>query len=829
MNSVNAKRGNSKQPAFNTDDPRGIYYTAFNDPLDDDENAVAFGDEYLEEKLVEADQAYLESLDNYIGMNVVVHDQMSDLPVIAKIIRRKRDSAGNPIGVASDNPILDSRIYELEYPTGRIEEYSVNTIVENLVQQVGQEGFDHGIMKEIIDHQKDEDVAIKSSDFPGEPVITTKGWDLKILWKDGSTDWVPLSSMKESNPIQVAEYAMAKDLHSEPAFKWWVKKVIKRKERIIKSVKARAQMKPGRTKFGLRVPFTAAEAIEIDRANGNTKWQDAIAKEMTNSKIAFKLLDKDARPPPGSKEITCHLIFDIKLDGTYKARYVAGGHLTDPPTSMTYASVVSRESVRIAFLVAALNDLDILAGDIQNAYLNANTTEKVHFYAGPEWGCDEGRCIVIVRALYGLKSSALAWRNHISSVIGNQMGFKSSLADPDVWMKPMVDRNGFAYYAYILVYVDDVLIIDKEPSRFMEMLKDNYTVKPDSIGVPERYLGADIRKVELSDGSRAWCMSPQSYVKTAVKNVKQQMKKDGFEFNKKLSDPKYSPKQPFTSTQYRPELDVSAECTDQQANYYQQLIGILRWIVELGRIDIAYEVSVLSSYLVLPRTGHLLQALHIFKYLEIHNSHSLCFGTAYHYVASDDEIKNMIQAMRNIYADAVEDIPQNAPEPRGLPVQINAFVDSDHAGNRVTRRSHTGILLYCNNAPIVWYSKKQTTVESSTYGSEFVALRIASELITSLRYKLRMFGIPLDGPANVFCDNESVYRNASMAEAQLRRKHNSICFHRVRECVASGLIIPFKVDTKENLADLLTKSLPWHIKNHLLYNIMFVTENVNSG
>jgi hypothetical protein len=260
-------------------------------------------------------------------------------------------------------------------------------------------------------------------------------------------------------------------------------------------------------------------------------------------------------------------------------------------------------------------------------------------------------------------------------------------------------------------------------------------------------------------------------------------------------------------------------------SYFQQLIGVLRWIVELGRIDIAYEVSALSSYLASPRTGHLLQAIHMFKYLEIHNSYSLCFGTAYHHVLADSDIEAMVSAMKLIYVDAEEDLPHNAPESRGLPLQINCFVDSDHAGNQVTRRSHTGILIFCNNAPITWYTKKQSTIESSTYGSEFVALKIASELITSLRYKLRMFGIPIDGPANVFCDNESVYKNASIAESQLRRKHNSICFHKVRETVASNIMIPHKVDSKENLADLLTKSLPWSSKSHLLYNIMFVEED----
>ena len=147
-------------------------------------------------------------------------------------------------------------------------------------------------------------------------------------------------------------------------------------------------------------------------------------------------------------------------------------------------------------------------------------------------------------------------------------------------------------------------------------------------------------------------------------------------------------------------------------------------------------------------------------------------------------------------------------------------LDSDHAGDKITRRSHTGIIIYVNKAPVSWFSKHQNTVESSTFGSEIVALRLACKQIISLRYKLRMFGVPIDHYANVFCDNESVFKNASLAESRLTKKHNSVCFHRVRECVASKIIMPFKVSSDYNLADILTKSLPGHKRKKLRYMIM---------
>ena len=125
-------------------------------------------------------------------------------------------------------------------------------------------------------------------------------------------------------------------------------------------------------KFGIRVPSTVEEALAIDKATNTTFWHDAIQKEMRNNRIAFKFPEDGERIPIGYKWIRCHMIFDVKMDFTRKARFVAGGHMTDPPSTITYSSVVSRDSVRIAFLLAALNDVDILATDIGNAYLNAS-------------------------------------------------------------------------------------------------------------------------------------------------------------------------------------------------------------------------------------------------------------------------------------------------------------------------------------------------------------------------------------------------------------------------------------------------------------------------
>ena len=124
--------------------------------------------------------------------------------------------------------------------------------------------------------------------------------------------------------------------------------------------------------------------------------------------------------------------------------------------------------------------------------------------------------------------------------------------------------------------------------------------------------------------------------------------------------------------------------------------------------------------------------------------------------------------------DAKEQVSNNMPPPRRHAVSSHCFVGVDHVSNTVTRRSQTRILLFLNRAPIVLYSKRQNTVETSRFGSEFIAMRMAVELIEALRYKLRMFGIPVEGPTNVFSDNEAVFKNTTIPESTLKKKHNNI-------------------------------------------------------
>jgi hypothetical protein len=194
----------------------------------------------------------------------------------------------------------------------------------------------------------------------------------------------------------------------------------------------------------------------------------------------------------------------------------------------------------------------------------------------------------------------------------------------------------------------------------------------------------------------------------------------------------------------------------------------------------------------------------VFAYLKQYDRSTMVFDDT---EPNYDPRRFATQDWSKYYPDAKEAIPENMPEPRGKPVMMTCFVDADHAGCQLTRRSHTGVILYINRAPIIWYSKRQNTVESSTFGSEFIAMKIAVELIEGLRYKLRMMGVPVEDPCNVFCDNEAVVKNSTRPESTLKKKHQAIAYHRTREAQAAGTVRIAKEDGETNLADIFTKLL----------------------
>ena len=269
------------------------------------------------------------------------------------------------IGTYHNKPFLNTVTYNIEFSDGQVKEYGTNIIAKNMLTQVDSDGYSLSLMDSIIDHCKDpsqaipiEDKYITTKSGQRRLQIITKGWKLHIKWKDKSKAWINLADMKEAHLVETAEYARARGISNEPAFHWWVPYTLGKREVILAA--AKNQIRRTTHKYGVEIPWDVKHAHEIDARNGNTLWRDALKKEMYNVRVAFEILDEGVHAPHGWKQVTRHLVWDVKMDFTRKARWVLDGHKMPDPIGSTYAGVVSRESVHIALTYAALNDLDVL-------------------------------------------------------------------------------------------------------------------------------------------------------------------------------------------------------------------------------------------------------------------------------------------------------------------------------------------------------------------------------------------------------------------------------------------------------------------------------------
>jgi len=235
--------------------------------------------------------------------------------------------------------------------------------------------------------------------------------------------------------------------------------------------------------FGIQVPRTAKEAIEIDKKNGNTHWQDAMKAEISQLFEYETFKDKGYKVfVNGYKKIRVHFVFAVKHDLRHKARLVSGGHMTDPDHSI-YSGVVSLRSFCLTLLIAERNSLETIVGNVGNAFLESFTQEKVYFEAGLEFGELAGHSMIIVKALYGLRSSGARFHERFADTL-RDMDFLPCQADHKVWM-----RDCKTHSEYVCVYVDDLMVMSMDPTKFFALLKDKYNYKLKDVGPREYHLG----------------------------------------------------------------------------------------------------------------------------------------------------------------------------------------------------------------------------------------------------------------------------------------------------------------------------------------------------
>jgi hypothetical protein len=242
-------------------------------------------------------------------------------------------------------------------------------------------------------------------------------------------------------------------------------------------------------------------------------------------------------------------------------------------------------------------------------------------------------------------------------------------------------------------------------------------------------------------------------------------------------------------TNDHPEEDSSDILDNDMHRECQSLMGKLQWVVSLCRVDICFAVSSLSRFCACPRKGHLSRVLCIWGYLKKYP----------HWCINIDS--------NPAKTPAHEELDPKFPTAICEELNASIYFDSDHAHDKKTGRSISGVVVFLGNTPVIWKSKRQGAVQTSTYGAEFSAMRLATEEAIAIRYMLRSLGVKTSTPSNMLGNNAGVLISAASNEATLKKKHVALSYHCVRENVSSGTIKPHQVGSKDNIADLLTKPL----------------------
>jgi hypothetical protein len=320
-------------------------------------------------------------------------------------------------------------------------------------------------------------------------------------------------------------------------------------------------------------------------------------------KFELFMVASDGKPPLGYQKIPCHMIFDVKFDGRRKARFVAGGHLTLDPKEDAYAGVVTPEAIRLAMFAAVHNDLKVLAADIGNVYLHAKTKEKLHTVLGEEYGTLEGKVLVFNKGLYGLRSSGARFHEHLSDIL-KKLGFIPSKANLDLW---------FTHYECITRYVDDILFFSKDPTSILECLKITYPLQ--GVGVPEYYLGGDLKIHKKKDGSETFVLSAKTYLQNVCEKIES------------IMDIKLKSYETPMAHDDHPENDVSGLLNHDEHSKYCMLIGCGQWAITLGCFDVMYAIQTMARFSAAPKEGHLQRMLRAFGHLKHYTQYGIMVDT----------------------------------------------------------------------------------------------------------------------------------------------------------------------------------------------------------
>ena len=246
-----------------------------------------------------------------------------------------------------------------------------------------------------------------------------------------------------------------------------------------------------------------------------------------------------------------------------------------------------------------MSNLQTCAADVSTAFLYGTTNERIYIVAGKEFGELAGQPLIVQQGIYGLRSSAARFHEHLAAEI-RKLGFRPSKIDPDLYIREQKD-----HYEYLATYVDDVLVFSKNPMKIIDALKKTYVLK--GVGIPEYYLGGNVEKPIDEHWDKlgiTTALSAETYITNAIDRFKKLLEIN--QFGKETL--------PMAPGDH-PELDDSPLCSPDQASKYRSLLGSANWIITLGRFDIAFSVQSLARFNMAPRLGHYKRMIRVFAYL----------------------------------------------------------------------------------------------------------------------------------------------------------------------------------------------------------------------
>ena len=502
--------------------------------------------------------------------------------------------------------------------------------------------------------------------------------------------------------------------------------------------------------FCMLAPRSVAEALSRPDA---AMWQQAIDEEVAS--ILQYGVWSECELPAGKQALPTHFVFEVKRDGRYKARLVAGGHRQQHGLDFeeTYAPVCSYRTMRMLLAVAAHEDLELRQFDIRTAFLNGELEEEVYVRPprGAEYLAPRGRSLRLWRALYGLRQAGRAWNKRLEAALRSR-SFVQSAADPSLWI-----QHGSGGAVFSLFYVDDGLVAARtaaEADALVEMVASMFAIR--ALGEPLDFLGIRItrdrkaRTITIDQEDKARRLVAAAGVTGERRHVP-------------MSPEVYGRLRAAQAGEKLADLDE-----------YQGAIGSLLHLAHCTRPDIALAVGALASFNARPTLAHRAALMDLIRYVGTTAERGIMYGRSH------------------------------------LPLGI--WCDANFAACLDTRRSTTGWVVSMYGGAVSWSSKKQPTAAASTMDAEYQACgSVAREGLSLLKqlHELAYLShdFPIAGPLTILCDNKAALTLCNERKEGQRVKHIDIIHHFARDHVQSGELRFAYCRSAENISDCLTKAL----------------------